>query len=143
MPERSPQSAELERLLRQAGIMDTSARRLVAELQDHYEDLCAAARERGCDRQHARAAAIQALGSPGDIVAVAAQHRELLAFSRRHPLLAELGRGIACAASVPALPVHFCADRSESILRWSASIGLAALITASLLLSMQSIVGLG
>ena len=140
MPDRRPQFAELQRLLRQAGIVDRSSARLIEEVQDHYEDLFADECRRGGDRRRAGAAALRALGAPADIVAVAAQCRQLHAFSRRHPLLAELSRGIV---AVPAAPVHYCADRSASILRWSASVGLAVLLTAALLLSMQSVVGIG
>jgi len=143
MPDRGVQFAEFERLLRQAGIIDASAQRLVEELRDHYEDLLAAARERGCDPRRARAAASRAIGSPADIAAVAAQHRELVGFPRRHPLLGCLSRGFVSVIAVPCLPVQYCAHRREAIVRWSASVGLAGLMTAALLLSMQSVVGIG
>ena len=143
MPERCTQFADLQRLLRQAGIVDSSARRIVEELHDHYDDLFAAACERGCEHERARAAAMRALGSPADIVAVARECRELLTFAQRHPRLAGLSRGLACAASAPALPVHYCLDRRDTIVRWGASVGLASMVTAALLLSLQSVVGLG
>lgn len=138
MPERQPQFVELERLLRQAGVVNESSQRLVEELQDHYCDLCAAAIENGLDEKRARDRALCAIGAPADIVAVAAQHRDLLSISRRYPLIAGLAHGIA---SMPAMPVAYCAHRRESIARWGASVGLAAMLTAGLLLTLQTMLG--
>ena len=143
MRDRAAQLAEIERLLQQAGIIDSCARRLVEELDDHYADLLAAATERGCEPQRAHRAALRALGSPAHIVAAAVSRPELLGFSRRHPTLAGLGRTVACFAVVPSLSVLYCAHRRESIIRWSASVGLAVVMTAALLLSMRTAVGIG
>ena len=141
MPDRSPQFAELQGLLRQAGIVDGASQRLLEELQDHYCDLLSEADKAGLDSRRARERALQSLGSPQDIAAAAAQYRELLSFSGRHPLLAEFSRGLVLAAGVPALPLRYCAQRRESIVRWGASVGLAVMLTAGLLLSMQSALG--
>lgn len=138
MPERQPQFVELNRLLRQAGIMDRCSRRLIEELQDHYEDLRVEAIERGRDEAGASAAALREIGAPGDIAACAAQYRDLLCISRRYPLIGRMAGGLAF---VPALPVAFCAQRRDSIARWGASVGLAAMLTAGLLLCMQTAVG--
>jgi hypothetical protein len=142
VPERQPQFDELERLLRQAGIVQANSARIVEELEDHYRDLCAEALEDGYDEQRARDMALSALGAPADIAAVASQYRELLSVSRRYPLIAELACGLISVVSAPALPVHYCAQRRESIARWGASVGLAAVITAGLLLSLQTMLGI-
>lgn len=149
MPEHGSQFVELEQLLNQAGIVPDSAQRLTEELRDHYEDRYAEAVDAGLRTEQAAAIAWQSLGSPDDIAAVAAQYRELMSVSHRHPLLAGLIQGLAhgvansvlCVVASPALPVIYCAQRRESIARWSVSAGLAAMLTAGMLLSMQTILG--
>ena len=135
------QFADLERLLRRSGVHDDCSRRLVEELQDHLCDLVAEERGRGADAGQASVKALLALGRLTDIAAAAAQRTELLTFSHRHPLLADVTRGLVSAAALPAVPVYFCARRRESIARWCASVGLAGLLTAALLLSMQTMLG--
>ena len=141
MPEPRPQFADLERLLCQAGIKDRCSRRLLEELQDHYVDLFAEQRALGASSLQAGERALGALGRPADIVAAAAQYRDLLRFSYRHPLLASVTRGILSVAAAPAMPIHYCAQRGEVIARWGASVSLAGLLTAALLLSMQTMLG--
>ena len=138
MPERQSQLAELELLLRREGIVDDCSQRLVDELQDHFQDLCAEAFSNGQDVRQACASALREIGAPADIAAVAVQYRDLLSVSRRYPLIAGLASSIVNA---PALPVAYCTDRRESIARWGASIGLAGMITAGLLLTLQTMVG--
>ncbi len=138
MPERQGQLAELELLLQRAGIVEDCSQRLVEELQDHFQDLAAEAFDNGQDVRQACATALREIGAPGDIAAVAVQYRELLSVSRRYPLIAGLATSLVNA---PALPVAYCADRRESIARWGASIGLAGMITAGLLLTLQTMVG--
>jgi hypothetical protein len=138
MPEPNAQLAEIEQLLRSEGVAEDCSQRLIEELQDHFQDLCAEAFATGQDIRQAYATAMRAIGAPRDIAAVAVQYRELLSVSRRYPLVAGLASSIINA---PALPVAYCADRRESIARWSASIGLAGMITAGLLLSLQTLIG--
>jgi hypothetical protein len=141
MPEGHPQFADLERLLWQAGIIDDCSKRLIEELEDHFQDLEAEERARGIDPRQAHARALHKLGKAADIAAAAAQRNELLDLSHRRPLLAGVARGLVTAVCVPALPVYFCARRREPIARWCASVGLAGLLTAALLLSMQTLLG--
>jgi hypothetical protein len=141
MPERLPQFAELQRLLRQAGIIDATTQRLLEELQDHFRDLRDAAIETGTDPLRACEMAQRSIGAPADIAAVAVQYRELLTLSQRYPYIAGLAHGIASAVCAPVLPVHYCAERRDSIARWGASVGLAGMITAALLLSLHSMLG--
>jgi len=141
MHDEDPQFAELERLLWCSGVSDDCSQRLLEELQDHFCDLVAEERAGGCDPAQAVARSLLALGRPKDIAAAAAQRTELLAFSHRHPFLRDVTRGLVTAAAIPALPVYFCAQRRDSIARWCASVGLAGLLTAALLLSMHTMLG--
>jgi hypothetical protein len=138
MPERQAQFAELELLLHSEGIVDDCSKRLVEELQDHFQDLAAEAFSNGQDIRQACATALREIGAPGDIAAVAVQYRDLLSVSRRYPLIAGLA---ASLVNAPALPVAYCTERRESIARWGASIGLAGVLTAGLLLTLQTMVG--
>jgi len=141
MLDENPQFAELERLLWRSGVSDDCSQRLLEELRDHLCDLVAEEREIGTDATQAVARALLALGRPKDIAAAAAQRTELLAFSHRHPFLRDVTRGLVSVAAIPALPVYFCAQRRDFIARWCASVGLAGLLTAALLLSMRTMLG--
>lgn len=142
MHDRPPQFVELNRLLRSAGIAQDCSRRLVEELQDHYQDLYTAARADGFDAQHARALARSSIGSCADIAASAAQYQQLLSVSGRWPLMTQLAHGLLSVAAIPAAPLHYCAQRREPIARWGASIGLATMMTAGLLLTLHGMLGL-
>ncbi|MGD8325074.1 MAG: hypothetical protein PVF50_11975 [Gammaproteobacteria bacterium] len=141
MPDPGQQFVELERLLRCAGVVDANARRLVDELRDHYIDLYDEARNDGYDKVCAHTMALGAIGAPEEIAAVAAQYRSLLSVTWRYPLIADIAHGVVMVAGVPALPIRYCAQRRELIARWSASVGLAGMITAGLLLTLQTLLG--
>lgn len=145
MPDRPAQFVEIEQRLRQAGINSRNSQRLLEELQDHYDDRLFEAQANGHDKNQAASIALRAIGAPADIVGVAAQYRDLLTVARRHPFFAEViagfANGLIGVVSAPAMPICYCIEHKESIARWSASAGLAAMLMAGMLLSLQTLLG--
>ena len=145
MPERPAQFVEIEQRLRQAGINSNNSQRLLEELQDHYDDRVFEAQANGHDDDQAASIALRAIGMPADIVDVAAQYRDLLSVARRYPFVAEViagfAHGLVGVVSAPVMPICYCVEHKESIARWSASAGLAAMLMAGMLLSLQTVLG--
>jgi len=141
MHEAPPQFSQLEKLLRTGGVSAQCAKMLVAELQDHYDDLLEEAQSNRLDRDAAIEFARRAIGSDEQIARAAAAQVELLSWSARYPMFANCGRSLVYAIALPAAPIYFCLNQASSIARWSASISLASLITGTLLLALQSLIG--
>ncbi len=131
-----PFAALRERLL-SAGIASTYVERTVAELADHYEDLCAAARASGMGEADADGWARQALGTEEALVAAALARPELRAWSERWPRAARALRALAALGLLPLWPFAYCVDRGPVIARWGLSTALASLLTGGLLLSLN------
>jgi len=110
------------RLLRN-GISPRHAHRTVNELRDHYDDLVDAAVDEGANSKTARIRAAKELGTMDDFVAEMASRRELKTWAKRYPQLAVVAYPIACLVT--------------ALIRWSASLLAAGLVTAVLLLMMQ------
>src|SRR5690606_16062059 len=120
-----------------AGIAPAYVERAVRELTDHFEDLEAAAREAGHGPAEAARWAEHALGSEEAIAATLLARPELRTWYERWPRTTLCLRALACVGMLPLVPIAFCFDRGAAIARWGASVALAMLVTASLLLSMN------
>lgn len=85
---RSPRlSALRERLLR-AGVSPRGVRRVVEELEDHFQDVLRELEAQGLDARDARARADERLGSDEVLVASILARPELLSWARRRPAVA-------------------------------------------------------
>jgi hypothetical protein len=82
-----PRFQKLFEELRAAGIARRSARRAVAEMEDHFLQLVAEARARGAGEEESRRDAHASLGSDPILVSRYASRPELLAWSSRWPAL--------------------------------------------------------
>ena len=130
------------RLLRN-GISPRHAHRTVNELRDHYDDLVDAAVDEGANSKTARLRASNELGAMDDFVAQMASRRELKTWAIRYPQLAVVVYPIACLAVLPAMPLFVGFANRAVLMRWSASLLAAGLVTAMMLLIMQLSIILG
>lgn len=132
-----PDFNALEMRLLKAGITPRHAHRAASEIYDHYDDLVNAALEGGASRRDAERAATRNLGSPDELVAAMRAQRSLRSWAYRYPRLAILIYPLACLAALPAKPVVVGVANAPLVTRWGASMLLAALFTATLLLVLQ------
>ena len=135
-------NALASRLLRN-GLSHRHAHRSVNELRDHYDDLVDAAMEDGANSKAARLRAAKELGTMDEFVAQMASRRELKSWAFRYPQLAVVVYPIACLVVLPAMPVFVGLANRTALVRWSASLLAAGLITAMLMLIMQLSIILG
>lgn len=134
---REPDFNSLASRLLQCGIVPRHAHRTVGELRDHYDDLVDAAVDEGASSKYARRRAADELGKMDDFVAQMAARRELKTWAFRYPRLAIVFYPLACIAVLPAMPVFAGVAHAATLARWSASLLVAGLVTATLLLTMQ------
>jgi hypothetical protein len=135
MPE--PDFPAFQKCLLQQGVDLRYARRLVAELKEHYEDLRHEAERSGVSPGEAAGFAVERLGSVSDIAAAVGQRTELRAWPYRYPQLARLALPMAFAILLPVAPLFASLNHAESVLRWTCCAMLSAVFTAVLLLCMQ------
>jgi len=134
---REPDFNALATRLLSNGISPRHAHRTVNELRDHYDDLVDAAVDEGANSKTARRRAASELGKMDDFVTEMASRRELKTWAKRYPHLAVVVYPIACLAVLPALPVFVGIANRTALMRWSASLLAAGLVTAVLMLIMQ------
>jgi hypothetical protein len=125
-----------KRLARQ-GVDPRYARRLAAELAEHYDDLREEAQRSGIPRGEVSMFAAQRLGSASAITAAVRERPELKSWPYRHPQLARVALPLAFAALLPVAPLIAGFNHAESVLRWTCCAMLSAIFTALLLLSLQ------
>ena len=140
---REPDFSALANRLLKSGISPRHAHRTVNELRDHYDDLVDAAVDEGANSRNARLSAANELGTMDDFVAAMASRRELKTWAFRYPRLAVVVYPIACLAVLPAMPVFVGIAHRTAVMRWGASLLVAGIITALLLLVMQLSIILG
>lgn len=140
---REPDFSVLATRLLESGIAPRHAHRTIDELRDHYDDLVDAAVDKGASRPHARSRAADELGSMDEFVVQMAARRELKTWAFRYPRVAIFVYPLACLAVLPALPVFAGVAHAGTLARWSASLLVAGIVTASLLLTMQLSIVLG
>ena len=125
-----------ERLLAE-GIAPRCAHRTVNELRDHYDDLVDAAVDGGAGSREAREIALQRLGSMDEFIAAMSAQRDLKTWAFRYPRAAVFVYPLACLVALPALPVFAGVAYRDVIAKWGASLLVAGLFTATLLLVLQ------
>ena len=140
---REPDFSVLAGHLLKSGISPRHAHRTVNELRDHYDDLVDAAVDEGANSKNARLSAANELGKLDDFVAEMASRRELKTWAFRYPRLAVIVYPIACLAVLPAMPVFVGIAHRTALMRWGASLLVAGMVTALLLLIMQLSIILG
>jgi hypothetical protein len=134
---RPPDFDTLAQELRAVGAAPSVITRIIEELGDHCADAEAVALEGGLAREQARRAALNSLGSIVEIVAAVAERSELLDWRHRWPHSARYVDRLTCCLVAPAAPFVYCAMHPAWLLRWGLSSGLAACVTASMLLGLN------
>ncbi|MEM6513982.1 MAG: permease prefix domain 1-containing protein [Pseudomonadota bacterium] len=127
--------------LRDSGVSAAVIRRMVSELEDHYDDLVQAHCGRGLDPDESRQLAVSELGELSGIRDVAARLPELRSFLHRHPLLA------GCASPLLAAGHRLQAINmdpvTEHAARWMTGAVISGVVTAAMFLSLQFAIALG
>ena len=139
MPE--PRFDSLQRSLLDSGVAPRCVRRIVVEVGEHYEDLRQAALDQGLSADEASAEARARLGSEASIVSAASARPELLCWARRWPRAAQCLHSCALVVVLPAVPVVYCVYQGPTLVRWGVSASLASLLTGTMLLLLQSMIG--
>ncbi len=134
---RKPEFRSLSRRMLDAGIAPKHVRRTVAELGDHYEDLVEADLGRGMRQADAHERAMAQIGQVDDLVQAMASRPELQGWASRYPRAAVVVYPLACLAALPAMPVVAGVAHASQLARWGASLVVAGLVTAGLLLILQ------
>jgi hypothetical protein len=130
---RRPDFDALHAVLLQHGVAPFYARRTLAELADHYDDLECDALSAGLAPAEAADVARAQLGGIDAIAAAILSHRELLDFDHRWPRVAGCLKSAAVVGTLPGVPVVFCIDHNREIARWGSAIGSASLLMGSLM----------
>lgn len=128
--------------LLESGIARRHVRRIVAELNDHFEDLVAEAKERGLAPGNANEFALRRIGNQQKIAQQMLSVPELRAWIYRYPRIARIYLPIAYALLLPAAPVFAGVANPGIVIRWGAALMLGAGVTAAMMLSMQLAIAL-
>lgn len=134
---RDPELARLRARLIENGIPARHVQRTLGELEDHYHDLVDEAVASGASVDDARARAIARLGNMDDLIEGMLACRELRGWAYRHPRIAVIVYPLACLFALPAIPVIAGVSNAPRLARWGASLLLAGLFTATMLLVLQ------
>ena len=134
---REPDFNQLATKLLENGITPRHAHRTVNEVRDHYDDLVDAAVDNGASSGDARRQAAVKLGNLDDFVAEMSSRRELKTWAFRYPRTALVIYPLACLAALPAAPVIAGMANAPLLARWGASLLVAGMFTAALLLVLQ------
>ncbi len=124
------------RLLK-GGIDANVAERAVAELRDHFDDLCEEAAHKGLAAGVANEWARQRIGDADEFVAAMVARKELKTWAFRHPRVALVVYPVACLVSLPAIPVLRGVEHAPTLARWGASMLGAGVVTVGLLLALR------
>ncbi|MEM1174526.1 MAG: hypothetical protein AAGI27_06910 [Pseudomonadota bacterium] len=127
--------------LKASGVSAGVIQRMVAELEDHYDDLVHAHRGRGLDVTASRKLAVTELGDLSGVSQIAAEISELRGFMARHPLLAGCAAPlISVGHRLQAIDVDPLAERAA---RWMTGAVISGVVTAAMFLSLQLAIALG
>jgi len=136
MPE--PTFEELHRQLSNGGVAPRFISRTLLELQEHYRDLESEGLRLGLTAAAAARSARAQLGDEQAIARAVLARPELRTWTQDWPRLAAGLPMALWVALLPAVSVVYCVDHGATIARWSLSAGLAVLVTAALMLGLQS-----
>jgi hypothetical protein len=139
-PERNIRRLRSELL--QAGIAPRHVRRTISEIQDHMDDLVAARLASGCDLAAARRRACEEMGELASVVEAMRACPELQCWGYRYPRLALIVYPLSCLALLPIVPLFVGVAHARDVARWSACLLFAALVTASMFMSLQLAIAL-
>ena len=134
---RKPDFKQFKTSLLDAGIAPKHARRAATEIREHYDDIVEAHVASGLSRDVARRFAMQDIGDLGEIAAAMSAYPELRCWALRFPRLAVVVYPLTCLALLPAVPVFAGVAHAPQVARWSMSLFLGALVTATMFLVMQ------
>jgi hypothetical protein len=123
--------------LLESGVAPRHVRRIVAELDDHLDDLCREARLEGMSETDARDWAMQRIGDQRQIARRMLASADLRAWVYRYPKIARWYLPVAYALLLPAYPVFAGIANAGIVLRWSAALMLSAGVTAGMMLILQ------
>jgi len=137
MPDNSLHFDTLRSELLESGVAPRHVRRIVAELDDHAEDLCAEAVLQGMSATDASEYAMQRIGDQRDIAGRILESTELRSWIYRYPRVARVYLPCAYALLLPALPLFAGFAHPGIVLRWGAALMLSAGVTAGMLLILQ------
>lgn len=132
-----PEFRDLERALLAADVSPRFVWRTIQELSDHFEDLKTDAVQSGYRAGEARIVARRAMGTDAAILAAVTSRAELMRWPSRWPRCAALLNRVSYYGLLPVVPFVYCTEHGSTIARWTASIGLATLVTGAMLFSMQ------
>jgi len=132
-----PDRVRLEAELVRAGLSPGRLRRTLQELDDHYADIVAEGIADGLDPVEAEARAGRRLGSPDELAAAVRERPELRGWAFRHPYLALVLYPLTCLAVLPAVPLLAGVAHAPQLGRWTASIVLSGLVTATMFLVLE------
>lgn len=129
-----PNLAELRNELLRAGIAPRHVRRVVGELDDHFEDLVERSLIEGTDLQSAELQALDDLGDYRDIAHAMRLQPELRRWAFRYPYLAIVVYPLTFFALKP---VMAGVEHAGDVARWATCIFLGGMATAAMFLFMQ------
>ena len=133
----------LQRRLLQSGVAPRHVRRLLVELDDHFDDLRQAAIEEGCDPFAAHDRALQGIGDQQQLAKQITGMSELRTWVYRFPRVARIYYPFAYVLLLPAAPVFAGLAHASILVRWGAALFLSASVTGAMLLIMQLSIALG
>lgn len=134
---RSDHFQSLQSRLIESGVSPKHVRRIVIELQDHYDDLVEERLADGATRAEASEVATARLGDTGQIAERMLGAPELRTWVYRYPGIARVYLPIAYTLLLPAAPVFAGIANPGVVMRWGMALMLSAGVTAAMLLSMQ------
>ena len=134
--------SELRTQLLDSGVAPKHVRRIVDELNDHYEDLQVEALQEGKSSEQAAEIARQRIGNQSTIADRMLSTSEFRIWVYRYPRIARIYLPIAYALLLPATPVLASIANPWIVVRWGAALMLSAGVTALMFLFMQLAIAL-
>ena len=140
MPELSFDTLRSELL--ESGIAPRHIRRIVAELNDHLEDLMSESMAGGKTETEAKLAGLRRIGDQKLIAKQMLDTPEFRTWIYRYPKIARIYLPVAYALLLPAAPVFVGIANPRRVIRWGTALMLSAGVTAAMFLSMQLAIAL-
>lgn len=128
---------KLRSALLESGVAPRHIRRIVAELDDHADDLRAEAEAQGMPADDAAAYAMSRIGDQALIAARMLESADIRCWIYRYPRLARIYLPFAYALLLPASPFFAGIANPGIVLRWGVALMLSAGVTAGIMLALQ------
>ncbi len=126
----------IKRALIQGGIKARYVQRTLLELDDHYQDLTAEARDAGLTPDQARLEAESRLGDPAVLAQSMLCQDTLKVPTARWKSLDQLLRSLLFLLVMPLAPALLCVGRGPVIAKWGVAITASAMLTIGMLLGL-------